>query len=254
MSAWYEELFDERYFQFYEMLDPPVTADADALFIERALHLAPGSRVLDLGCGQGRHAVALAVRGHEVTGLDLSGFLLGRAAALAASRGVSVRLVERDMRDLDGLGPFDACVSMHTAFGYFDDAGDAAVLRGVARALRPGGRLLLDLDNPFPLVARMPIATWRETDRQVTKERMVLDPLTSRRVTDRTRYPRTGGREEVPSSSVRVYYPHEVRALLEPAGLRVEGIFGALGDEAYDPARSFRMAFAAVRADGEEHP
>jgi SAM-dependent methyltransferase len=247
MAEWWRELFDGRYLEFYEALATPATADEDAAFIERALALAPGSEVLDLGCGQGRHAVALALRGHAVTGLDLSSVLLERARALAASRKVPLRLVERDMRELAGLGPFDACISMHTAFGYFTDEEDAAVLCGIAAVLRPGGRLLLDLDNPFPLLGRMPLRTWRETDRQVTREQMIYDPLGSRRNTDRTLFPRTGGRMEVPSSSVRLYFPHEIPRLLQRAGLGTEGLFGALDDEAYDWSRSPRMVFTAVR-------
>lgn len=252
MNPWYAELFDERYFQFYEMLEEPVTADGDALFIERALGLSPGARVLDLGCGQGRHAVALGLRGHEVTGVDLSSFLLARAKELATARGVTLTLVERDMRHLEGLGPFDACVCMHTAFGYFTDVEDAAVLRGVADVLVPGGRLLLDLDNPMPLLARLPFTTWRETERQITKERMEYDPLVARRNTDRTLFPRGGGRQEMPSSSVRMYHAHEVRGMLEQAGLGLEGIFGALDDEPYDWARSYRMVFTATRPKSDD--
>lgn len=248
MAEWWEELFDERYHEFYESLARPVTADGDAEFIERALDLARGSRVLDLGCGQGRHSVALAQRGHAVTGLDLSEFLLGKARELAAERSVDVTWVHRDMREVQGLGPFDACVSLFTAFGYFTDAEDARVLAGVHSVLEPGGTLLLDLDNPFPLLRRLPFDAWHETPGQVTCESVRLDPLEARMIAKRTRRPTAGGRREIPTSSVRLYFPHEVSRLLEECGFEVEGLFGALRDEPWDWKRSSRMVWTARSA------
>ena len=246
MSEWWQDLFDERYLEFYGSLDGPVTADGDAEFIERALDLDRGSRVLDLGCGQGRHSVALALRGHAVTGLDLSAFLLGRARELAAARGVDVTWVERDMRETRGLGPFDACVSLFTAFGYFaDEDEDARVIDGVRSVLGPGGKLLLDLDNPFPILHRAPYEVWNETAAQVTCESVGFDPLEARLLARRVRRPASGGRHEVPASSVRLYFPHEVSRMLERCGFEVEGLFGALRDETYDWRRSPRMVWTA---------
>jgi SAM-dependent methyltransferase len=244
MTEWWEELFDERYHEFYESIAKPVTADGDAEFVERALDLSR-SRILDLGCGQGRHAVALALRGHEVTGLDLSAFLLGKARELAGERGAHVTWVERDMRDLDGLGPFDACVSLYTAFGYFTDAEDARVIASVSSVLEPGGAFLLDLDNPFPLLRHLPYDVWNETPGQATCESIGLDPLGCRMITRRLRRPTSGGRQEMPMSSVRLYLPHEVSALLEAHGFEVQGLFGALRDEPYDWLGSVKMVWTA---------
>jgi SAM-dependent methyltransferase len=247
MAEWWEELFDERYHEFYESIARPVTADRDAEFVERALDLS-GSRILDLGCGQGRHSVALALRGHAVTGLDLSTFLLDKARELAEERKVEVTWVRRDMRELEGLGPFDACISLFTAFGYFTDEEDARVIRAVHSVLEPGGALMLDLDNPFPLVSRLPHDVWLESPGQATCESMGYDPHRSRLLTRRLRRPTAGGRQEMPPSSVRLYFPHEVSALLEDGGFEVQGLFGALRDEPYDWKRSTKMVWTARRA------
>ncbi len=245
MTEWWEELFDERYYAFYTSLNRQVVSEQDAEFIARALGLKKGSSVLDLGCGQGRHAVALAMRGLEVTGLDLSGFLLGKAKELAQINEVEVSWVHRDMRKTSGLGPFDACICMSTAFGYFDDDEDEKVVRGVHSVLKEDGMFMLDIENPFPLVKRMPFDTWREAHGQATCESVDLDALKSRFVARRVRRPTAGGRFEVPTSSVRVYYPHEVYALLERCGFEVEGLFGALKDEPYEWVGSPRMVWAA---------
>jgi ubiquinone/menaquinone biosynthesis C-methylase UbiE len=103
--------------------------------------------VLDLACGHGDLANRLAARGCDVTGLDSSAVFLDRARADAAASGVSVNYVAGDMRHLPWADRFDRVACWSTAFGYFDDATNRAVLDGIARVLRPGGRLAMDLDN-----------------------------------------------------------------------------------------------------------
>lgn len=248
MAEWWQDLFDERYYSFYTSLNRPVVSTEDAAFIERALGLRKGAPVLDLGCGQGRHSVALALRGHDVTGVDLSGFLLDRARTLARENGAKVDWVERDMREIEGMGPFQAVVSLFTAFGYFTEEEDEAVIRSMTSVLEPDGMLLLDLDNPFPLLVRMPFDAWREAHGQATCESVQYDALKARFVARRVRRPTSGGRHELPVSSVRLYYPHEMLRLLERCGLEVEGLFGALEDEPYDWKKSPRMVWTARRS------
>ena len=144
MSEWFAEMFDGRYLEFYEGLLDPSLAEEDVSFVERALALATGSRILDLGCGFGRHAIGLAGRGYRVTGLDLSAPMLELAREMAASARVTVEWLERDMRDLRGLGPFDACACLYTAFGFFADDENRLVLEQVREALRSGGYFMLD--------------------------------------------------------------------------------------------------------------
>ena len=115
-------------------------AGAAAGLAWRLLDLAPGLSVLDLACGHGELAGALAARGCAVTGLDSSAAFLDRARADAAAARVSVEYVAGDMRELPWAGRFDRVVSWSTAFGYFDDDVNRAVLDQIARVLRPGGR------------------------------------------------------------------------------------------------------------------
>jgi SAM-dependent methyltransferase len=252
MAEWFAELFDERYLSFYEGLLPARPAAEEAAAIDEALGLAPGSRVLDLGCGTGRHSVALAQRGHLVVGLDLSPTLLTIARGLADEQGVRVTFLERDMRDLAGLGPFDACICLYTAFGYLEGDGDARVLAGVRAALQPAGQLLLDLTNYAPLLRPHASTAWREQERSVTREAHVYDPHRGVLVTERTMFRKDGGVVRLPRSRLRAYLPYEVQALLTAAGFAVDRVLGDLGDVPFDWDHSPRQVYVARRADAPE--
>lgn len=247
MAEWYEELFDDRYLAFYEGLVAVAPADIEAEFIDQALALEPGSRVLDLGCGFGRHAVALARLGHRVTGVDLSARLLEHADALARELALDVTWVRRDMRELDGLGPFDACVCLYTVLGYFNDAGNARVLSGVRDVLAPGGRLVLDLSNPLAVLGGAVGRLWRETPAGVARESARYEPVEGRLVSERTLFRSDGTRVELPVSSVRLYAPSEIARLLDAAGFDMEQLHGALRDEAFDWAHSIKQVWVARR-------
>lgn len=247
MTEWYETLFDERYLEFYEGLFAPATAEADADFVDRALALERGGRILDLGCGFGRHAVPLAARGYRLTGVDLSQTLLEHAARLAGDRGVELELIRRDMRDLEGLGPFEACVSLYTVLGYFDDRDNESVVRGVHDVLVPGGRFLLDLTNPLAMMKAWPTTSWRETRKNITRETSSYDPMTARLKAERTIFHSDGRREHLPASFVRMYAPHEVSGILQKAGFAVEGVHGALSDRPFRWKRSLRQVWIASK-------
>jgi len=143
---WWDGFFDGLMADFWRAVIPPEATAAEAAFLEKALRLASGSRVLDVPCGHGRHALELARRGYRVSGVDLSADLLGAARSASAREGLPVEWVSGDMRNLPRAwsGTFDGAYCAGNAFGYFDDAGNQAFLAAVARALRPGGRFVLE--------------------------------------------------------------------------------------------------------------
>lgn len=120
-------------------------APMEAAAVWRLLRLKPGSRVLDLACGAGRHSVLLARRGAFVVGVDKTAAYLKEARR--AARGLGNCLFARgDMHRLSFQGEFDAALNLWTSFGYFAKPSDDIVaLKGVARALKPGGLFLIDL-------------------------------------------------------------------------------------------------------------
>lgn len=144
MSGWTKQFFRAPVFT-PGAPEALAAAPMEAAAVWRSLKLKPGSRLLDLACGTGRHAVLLAKRGAFVVGVDKTEAYLKEARVNA--RGLSNCLFARgDMRRLPFEGEFDAAMNLWTSFGYFDKpSDDLKALKGVARALKPGGLFLIDL-------------------------------------------------------------------------------------------------------------
>src|SRR4051812_27659776 len=111
-------------------------------FLLDALGLEPGMRVLDVGCGPGRHSLALARRGYDVIGVDHSAEFVRLAREAAASDGLAARFEELDVRQLDRPGEFDATICLcQGGFGLLGGRDETDVFGRIAATLRPGGSL-----------------------------------------------------------------------------------------------------------------
>ncbi len=152
-------------------------------FLVDVLELAPGDRVLDVGCGPGRHALELARRGITVLGLDISQRFVDLATEAATREGLSgASFVRADARYLDSTDvlpgdgdAFDAAICLcQGAFGLMRSPGeDRRVLAGIARWVRPGGRLALSAFNAYFSVKYHEVATF-DADLGVSHERTVV--------------------------------------------------------------------------------
>jgi SAM-dependent methyltransferase len=242
----FDEVFDaEEYLHFYEDTlreeDTPRQVD----FLERVCGLAPGARVVDLGCGHGRHATELGRRGYRVLGVDLVRGFLDRARADARAEAVAVEYALGDVRDLGVLESFDHAVALFDAFGFLDDEGNEAWLRAAAQALVPGGSLLLDLRNRDWIVRNILPVTVLDKGDDLMVDRHAFDTA-SGRLTDRRTYVRAG-RARTVSFSIRLYTLGEITALLRAAGLTVEQSWGGWDGAPLSMARN-RMLVLARKA------
>jgi ubiquinone/menaquinone biosynthesis C-methylase UbiE len=129
--------------------------------IVHVLDLVPGDRVLDLACGSGDHARRLAGRGLEVLGVDIAPSLVAHCRQLAAGEDLAAaRFEQSDMRELAYEDAFDALLLLSGSFGFFDEAANRDVLARVARALKAGGQVLIDVFDPAEMVVRPPQRSW----------------------------------------------------------------------------------------------
>jgi SAM-dependent methyltransferase len=234
-GKWYVDFFREGFYHHsWGPAERFQRAEQEVDFIVEALELPAGAAVLDLCCGEGRHTVALARRGYRMSGLDLSAFHLRLARKAAKETGVSVRWKRADMRDIPWEGEFDAVINVLTSFGYFEsDDEDFKVLAGVARALKPGGRFLLDTINREWLVRHLEAHGWQEgTDGTLSLEDRSFDLLAGRQ-RNRILSIQPDGTRRKRKIDLRMYTLTELAKMLSRAGLEVRRTWGAFDSREY---------------------
>ena len=176
----FDALFDADYRYFYETLVSPEQTAEEVELIDELLGLERSDDLLDLACGYGRISIGLAQRGLTVVGLDRSAALLESAREDANLLGAGIEFVEGDMRELPWQARFDAVICWFTSFGFFDDDELRGVLRQMRRALRPGGRVLIETLNRDRLLENFQDSTVVERDDALMIDRNTFDTLTRR--------------------------------------------------------------------------
>lgn len=224
--GWWSEFFTGPTLELWKRAHTRDESRGEAADLARALALAPGARVLDVPCGNGRIALELAARGYRVSGLDACAEYLDEARRSVAERGIEAEFVAGDMRALPWRGEFDAALCVGNSFGYFDDDDNRAFLASVHAALRPGGRFALS----YPLVAELALATraWRDWHRLGDAILLSESWFDERRGRLETTYTAldlaTRAPLEEKHASYRVYTRAETEALLAAVGFgRIEG-------------------------------
>lgn len=244
-AEWWQSFFPDLYVQVQR--DPVAhrAAEREAAFIWQALRVKPPSRLLDVPCGAGRHAVELASLGYEVCGVDITAAALEEARLVAARRGVGIEWHERDMRDLPWRESFDGAYCYFGSFGYFDDEGNQRFLEAVHATLRPGARFVLETHVAELILPRFLNQGWERVGGLTLMEHRRYDETSGRVETDWTMI--GDGRPVQGHSSIRLYSYVELCQRLEQAGFS--------GTEAYDSVtglpiqpRTTRLAMVAQKS------
>jgi D-alanine-D-alanine ligase len=231
---WWRTWFGPAYLSLYDdYLAERTPIEVDRL--EVLLALRPPVRILDLACGQGRHTIELARRGYQVTGVDLSTYLLDVAAARARAAKVTMRFVHGDMREPIRGGRFDAALSLFTSFGYFvDEADDRKVLRSAASMLAPSGRLLLEVLNGERERENFEPRQWFSVGKTAVMEERQLDQAGRRLVVQRT--VSTPNARQTDVHAIRIYSGAEVDTALHEAGFNDVRLYGDWNGEPLSPS------------------
>jgi histidinol-phosphate/aromatic aminotransferase/cobyric acid decarboxylase-like protein/ubiquinone/menaquinone biosynthesis C-methylase UbiE len=222
---WYEDYFAPDFWQVAQYEYTPERTGAEVDYLASVLdELAPGKRVLDLGCGTGRHAVGLAARGYRVVGLDVSAWALDRAAEAARAAGIDARWVQCDLlRAIPAeAGEADAAICLQS-FGLGSDEQQVRFLREVRRALAPGGLFVLDHSSVLPIVRHYAPEASFETEGLRARFHRSYRPVSGRSV-GRLEVDRDGAAPASLRDDVRLYQPAEIRALLGRAGFGIERV------------------------------
>ena len=229
MKAWYEALF-ENYARKYDEENFVQGTVGECDFIERELDGDTSRRILDVGCGTGRHAIELARRGYRVTGVDLSEAQLQRARGKAAEAGVDVDFRRHDARDLPFDGEFDTAIMMcEGGFPLMEtDEMNYDILKNVSDALRsPAVFIFTTLNGLFPLfhsVEKFGQETSSEGNATYHGNKFDLMTFRDHNITEFT--DDDGNRHELQCNE-RYYVPSEITWLLKSLGFKDIGIYGA---------------------------
>jgi len=244
---WYARAFDSAYLEVYAHRDSEEAERATRRLLE-SLELG-GRRVLDLACGAGRHARAVARRGATVVGLDLSVELLARASQAPEPDAPPVTFVRGDMRHLPfASGSFNIVLSMFTSFGYFaNEADDRGMLAEVRRVLVPGGVFLLDVFNAEHVRRNLVPETHRSVGRFEVFERRRVDA--GRDVVVKQIELRDGSTTHRYEEVVRMWSRPRLEAALQSAALDVEHARGDYDGSDFDPNHSPRLILRARARD-----
>lgn len=240
----FDQVFGEDYLHFYDSILTEERSRDEADLIAGLLDLAPGMRVLDIPCGFGRIAARLAALGCAVVGVDASTTFLD----VARRDGGAVDYRQADVRTFAADAEYDRIVNWFTSFGYFDDETDRGLLAAWHRALRPGGKLLIDHPNRQHLFRLLDaslgcaIALIDHGD-DLLIDRTTFDAATSRTNTERISV--RGGTVRRYRFSVRTFAFTELRTWLLDAGFRhVEGFGGDAEPFELDSTRMIAVATA----------
>ena len=237
MKPWYQELYEN--FESYG--DEPYTQNThlEVDFVEQVIGGDRSKGILDIGCGNGRHSLELARRGYTVLGVDLSESMLAQGRRAAAAENLAVRFMQCDARELPFINQFDVAIMLcEGAFSLMeDDAMDTLILCNIARALKPGGQLVMTAPNAACMLAQPPNAAF---DLTTLRETFTL----SKTLPD--------GSSNTLDCTQRYYTCPELRCLLKEAGFPSVEFF-ACTEAGYQrgekPARS-HFEFGAIAEAG----
>ncbi len=229
-QEWWQKIFDERYLKTYADMFPEKLTRLQINFLIKNLRLKKGAKILDLACGHGRHSIPLAKKGFDVTGLDYSKHFIKLAREEAKKQKVDVKFVQGDRRKLSFVKKFDVVINMFSAFGYFKKESDhLLVLKKIARALKPKGKLLIDLKNPLHLICMMEGRCKRILKDRLSNGLVVVTKDEFNPATLRSRFVRTwreNGKMRHYEADVRMFTLPEIKTLMEQAGLKTEKVWG----------------------------
>jgi len=241
--GWFQEWFDARYYHLlYKDRD-----EAEArFFLDNLLTFfafPEEARILDMACGNGRHAAYLAELGYQVVGFDIA---KGQISQARHYNMPNLQFYRHDMRAPFQLGNFDVIINLFTSFGYFDDSTDnQKVMSNAAASLSTGGLFVIDFMNIHYILNNLkPNETRYQEGVTFRINRYLEDGFLNKSI-------------EVEDNGKKHHFKEKVRALtldnfevlLKAANFTIQQVFGNYALEAYDPAHSERLIIIAEKQD-----
>lgn len=229
MKQWYEALFENYGLKYdKEIFTQGTIGECD--FIEKEIGDNKQTRILDIGCGTGRHTIELSKRGYDVTGVDLLESQLKRAKEKALENNLNIDFQKQDARALTFSNEFDLVFMLcEGAFPLMEtDEMNYQILQNAAKALKYSGKLIFTtLNGLFPLFHSVKEFLANSTEAgNAAYENNSFDLMTFREYSRTTAEDDSGNKIEL-NCNERYYVPSEITWLLKSLDFRTINIYGA---------------------------
>jgi len=242
--TWYKDWFNsENYIKVYSHRDE-TEAEKLVELITKSIILQPGSSVLDMACGSGRHAITFAKMGFDVTAVDLSVRLISEAKKNALQTGVKLDFVLSDILEYETSKRFDLVVNLFTSIGYFEnDEENFSVIKKAYDLLNQGGYFVLDYFNKdFLLKSLIPTTVFSENGFRITQNRSIEGTRIVKKITIENK----DSCEEF-YESVRLYSYEEILIYIKKAGFTTMKQYGDYFGNNYERETSSRLIIFASK-------
>lgn len=256
-DEWFKHWFNtQAYLDLYKHRDSHDAKKIVSLLF-RHIRLSKGLRVLDLACGNGRHSILFAKRGLDVTGIDLSAYLVNQAKKKLNSDYVryksNLRFEIRDMRSLKHTAEFDLVVNIFTSFGYFDSNRDnEKVIDAAARALKQGGYFLLDFLNRNYLKKNLiPFDIKTINGKIIAQSRTIKDNFVEKNILIFTKNRAGSGYPLFNhfSEKIKLYSLKDFEKMFSKNSLKINRVFGSYEGDRFNLEKSERLILLARKKE-----
>jgi SAM-dependent methyltransferase len=225
-EQWFEKWFSSKlYLEIYKHRD---LTDAQNLInlIQRQININPAPKVLDVCCGEGRHSIELAKRGYDVTGFDLSKFLINKAnenSVQSKEKDLKVKFLIKDMRNFNFYSSFDIAVNLFSSFGYFqNDTDNYKVIRNISESLKQGGWFIFDFLNSYYLKKNLvPVSKSRIGKISVLQKRRIENKFIIKDIIIKK-----NKKELFFNETVKLYNLKDFKRIFGIYGFKIKKIFG----------------------------
>src|SRR5258708_1358424 len=240
-SNWYENFFYGLSLDLWRKAISPKQTKSEADFLVKVLQREKGSHLLDVPCGNGRLSLALAARGYRLTGVDISEEFIdeARRSVLDPSAHASgtdplpqLEFILGDMSRVEGEAIYDGAYCFGNSFGFLEYADMESFLSGVARALKPGARFIVETGMAAESVLQKfePLTVHQIDDISITiKERYLAEES----CIDTEYIFEPNGKVERGNAKHWIYTVGEIRRLLERAGFEILNLYGSFKCEPF---------------------
>ena len=240
---WYGSFFEGVTLDLWERACSRQQTLSECDLLESLLETSPGTRLLDVPCGLGRHLLELALRGYEVTGVDLSSEAIERTDVKVRAQGATVELIHSDMREVRTAAPFDGAYCLGNSLGYFDSRGTVDFFKAVSKVLKPKAGFVLDTGVAAEsILPNLDEKNWVELGDLIfliENEYRVSESRLDSRFTFVHQ-----GTTQMRQACHYVFTVSELTRMLEEAGLVLRGLFNSTDQEPYSVGDPHLIVFA----------